>query len=357
MSGDDDAPLDRGRRAVHGEGDHRYRRRRHRAGFASLAPGPSNRDRAVTRACSWNLIGIEADAEEPRTRAAVEQQPFLGARDRSILVPRPKEPGKADQRSSRRTPGNAPGGGKLLCSEGITVMSRVGGDKPVPMLVRALLVPDVPTVSATGRRPIRSRSRSSRSVDGVILSPSRHRRRRRCDDVAAYAKLEGSRVADFAWLRMGFSGRCSRRCSIREQACSSARRGCRHGRQRPLPPSLRGVGRVASRLSPDRSTSARSRRAGAVRHADRCRDADRATPSGIVEVLGWKTTDDDGKPGEHGLGDSGDGTLLGAIPRSVEPLEDRRDLAPERLVIAALGARGRDPLYRAALDVSPGASR
>ena len=39
----------------------------------------------------------------------------------------------------------APGGGKLLCSEKVTVKSHMGGRRHVPALVRALRVPDVPT--------------------------------------------------------------------------------------------------------------------------------------------------------------------------------------------------------------------
>ncbi len=372
MSGDDDAPLSIATRAeqftkgaiigVDVGGIERE--------LASLwRQASSNRDRAVTRACSWNLIvHVEADAELEDARALVDKVVFAVPSRSLVLVPRPKEPGKAIEAFVSANCQVAPGGGKLLCSEEITVMSRVGGDKLVPSLVRALLVPDVPTALLwVGPPPPDPKSIAFLpSVDRVILDSSRA-----IDDgaaattLAAYAKLKEVAVADLAWLRMGFlrsmlatmfdppvgAGPLERATEV---VVRTAKNGRASGR-------LFGAW-VASRLGwslgsfDERGAKGKSPK-GAPVTLTLLRDADRATPSGIVEVL-VKTTDDDGKPGEHGLGDSGDGTLSVRSHGQSSRSKIAADLAPERLVIAALGARGRDPLYRAALDVSSsGASR
>jgi glucose-6-phosphate dehydrogenase assembly protein OpcA len=104
------------------------------------------RAQALTRACSWNLIIHCADeaaaAEAKKTADALVRS----VPTRTIIVT--NQPYSSGQEIEAWVSANChvgAGGGKLLCTEEIHIHSRGRGVEHVPSLLRALLVPDVPT--------------------------------------------------------------------------------------------------------------------------------------------------------------------------------------------------------------------
>jgi glucose-6-phosphate dehydrogenase assembly protein OpcA len=101
---------------------------------------------ALTRACSWNLIIHCADdaavADAKRTADALVRS----VPTRTIIVKnQPYATGKEIEAWVSANCHVGAGGGKLLCTEEIHIESRGKGGEHVPSLLRALLVPDVPT--------------------------------------------------------------------------------------------------------------------------------------------------------------------------------------------------------------------
>jgi len=100
---------------------------------------------AVMRACAWNLVVLaEGDSLEKARELAervVEQVP-----SRALIVHHQAKAEGAELAAfvSARCK-LLPGGGKMLCTEEITLESRRSGSDFLPSLVRALLVPDIPT--------------------------------------------------------------------------------------------------------------------------------------------------------------------------------------------------------------------
>jgi hypothetical protein len=104
-------------------------------------------DRALTRACSWNLIIRCDDDAVAETARRVASGLVRSVPTRTILV---TQHPYATTGAELETWVSAnchvgPGGGKLLCTEEIHITSRGHGAEHVPSLLRALLVPDVPT--------------------------------------------------------------------------------------------------------------------------------------------------------------------------------------------------------------------
>ena len=325
----------------------------------------SNRERAVTRACSWNLIvHVADDAELEGARALVDKVVFAVPSRSIVLVPRPNDPGKPIEAFVSANCQVAPGGGKLLCSEEITVMSRGGGDKLVPSLVRALLVPDVPTALLwVGAPPEPESVAFLPSIDRLIFDSAR------CVDadqagggaLRSYIGLKEVALADIEWLRMGFLRSMLAAMfdpptgtGPLDRATEIVVRGAKNGRSAARLFGSWAASRIGWTLGALDEGSAKGKgQSGAPVALTLVRDAERDTPSGLVEVV-VRTTDDAGKPVEYALGDVGDGTLSVRAPGQVMRSKIAADLAMERLVIAALGARGRDPLYRAALVLAAG---
>jgi glucose-6-phosphate dehydrogenase assembly protein OpcA len=124
--------------------------------LASLwrAAGASTESRnPVTRACLWNVIvHIEeraklegTGAREVMSKAVRELPQYLAARA-LVLKTMPEEAGSTELESWISA--NcivAEGGGKLVCSEEVVLAARGEGERHLPALVRALLVPAVPT--------------------------------------------------------------------------------------------------------------------------------------------------------------------------------------------------------------------
>jgi glucose-6-phosphate dehydrogenase assembly protein OpcA len=101
----------------------------------------------------------------------------------------------------------APGGGKLLCSEKVTVLATTEGARHVPALVRALRVPDVPTALFwTGAPPGRGDDPGvlCDRVDRLIVDTGRAARADGEVDLAGlfWTASLGVEVADLGWLRL-----------------------------------------------------------------------------------------------------------------------------------------------------------
>lgn len=336
--------------------------------LASLWRQASSNDRAVTRACSWNLLIHVADGEDVDAARALVDKVVLPVPSRAIvLIPRPNDPGKEVEAYVSANCQIAPGGkGKLLCSEEITILTRGGGDRFIPSLVRALLVPDVPTALLWIGPPPADPSAIPyfECVDRLIfdsakwVGPSAAMER----TYSAIRSESGAAVAlvDLAWLRAGFlrsmlatmfdpptgSAPLER---VTELVIGSAAGG--NSTARIFAAWFAGqLGWAAGRI-PDRGTTARTKAGREV--SIRIESETRATPSGLATIA-VRTTDDAGAPSEFSIQDVGDGTLNVHVHGQTDRPKIAADLAIERLVIAALGARGRDPVYRAALSLAAG---
>ena len=318
----------------------------------------SSGDRAVTRACSWNLlVHVGEDEDVEGVRALVDKVVFPVPSRAIVLVPRPTGQGRDIEAYVSANCQVAPGGGKLLCSEEITIMSRGGGERFVPALVRALLVPDVPTALLwLGKLPKGPQDIAYLpSVDRLILDSAR------AADFAAFAGVKDIALADLAWLRMGFLRSMLAAMfdpptgsEPLERATEIVVRGAKND------PTSAGLfaGWLSSRLGwstgPLGDSGAKgTSRSGKPVTITLARDAERETPSGIVDVV-IRSVSATGAAEEYGLSDAGDGSLVVRSHGQSARSKVAADLAPEKLVIAALGARGRDPLYRAALAVRLG---
>lgn len=107
----------------------------------------------VTRACLLNVVAIleerpnlEGYGSADRLQAAIDELPrHVAARS---LVVRNQRDQEGQQRLESWISANciiAEGGGKLVCSEEVTIAARGGADRHVPGVARALLVPSLPT--------------------------------------------------------------------------------------------------------------------------------------------------------------------------------------------------------------------
>jgi glucose-6-phosphate dehydrogenase assembly protein OpcA len=325
-------------------------------------------DKAVTRACSWNLLLHVADGEDVDAARALVDKVVLPVPSRAIvLIPRPKEQGKELEAYVSANCQVAPGGGgKLLCSEEISIMTRGNGDRFVPSLVRALLVPDVPTALYwVGPPPADPRAIPYfEGVDRLIfdsaswIGPSAAME-------TAYASLKpetGKPVSlvDLAWLRAGFirsmlatmfdpptgSGPLER---VSELVVTGAANGNSTARIFAAWFANR-LGWTLGRI-PDKGTRAKTKSGRDVSIV--IGHEPRVTPSGLASII-VRTSDEAGQPSEYSIQDVGDGTLVVHVHGQSDRPKIAADLALERLVIASLGARGRDPVYRAAMALAAG---
>ncbi len=101
---------------------------------------------SVTRACLWNLISYaDGFVSFADVRKKIDDM-VLAVPARSIIVhPINDEKLPEIQAFISANCHIAPGGGKLLCSEEITIEPQGRGHEHVPALLRSLLVPDLPT--------------------------------------------------------------------------------------------------------------------------------------------------------------------------------------------------------------------
>ncbi|MCS6800088.1 MAG: glucose-6-phosphate dehydrogenase assembly protein OpcA [Myxococcota bacterium] len=179
--------------------------------LASLWRAASERGHAVTRACLWNLVWLVEDEVDLENARALVDALVGTVPARVLLVSRPLSiGGDAELQawvSARCQPAAA--GGKLLCSEEITIAADATGRARLPPLVRALLVPDVPAALLTRRLPaslddliahlgdvdrvvVDSGRPASPGLDAAMQLGELHRRARARAD-----------LVDLGWLRAG----------------------------------------------------------------------------------------------------------------------------------------------------------
>lgn len=104
------------------------------------------KSQALTRACSWNLIIHCTDDASVRRVKTTADALIHSVPTRTIVVKNePYATGKEIEAFVSANCHIGPGGGKLLCTEEIHIESRGKGGEHVPSLLRALVVPDVPT--------------------------------------------------------------------------------------------------------------------------------------------------------------------------------------------------------------------
>jgi glucose-6-phosphate dehydrogenase assembly protein OpcA len=103
--------------------------------------------KALTRACAWNLIVYTTDDEASARAKQFADKLVSSVPTRTILVKNQPyaSTGKPIEAWVSANCHVGAGGGKLLCTEEIHIESRGKGAEHVPGLLRALVVPDVPT--------------------------------------------------------------------------------------------------------------------------------------------------------------------------------------------------------------------
>jgi glucose-6-phosphate dehydrogenase assembly protein OpcA len=328
--------------------------------------GHADSDLAVTRACMWNLaVHVSHTVDQEVVKELVNQVVVAVPSRAIVLVPSVGAGAKEIEAFVTANCQVAPGGGKLLCSEEITIQSYAGGDKHVPALVRALLVPDVPTALFWGGVPPQDPRQIAffPSVDRLVFDSARGDA---AFDYAPYATLSREKVlVDLAWLRTGFLR--SMLASLFDPP-TGAEPLTRVGKLRVVstPAGVVGarlfVGWLSTRLGwkvpplaalgPGRALEGQSAD-GAPVALEIAVTEDRPRESGIAEIV-LETRAPTVE--RYSLSDDGAGMLAScASGRSSHP-QVSADVSLPRMVVAALGARGRDSLYRSALERVTGAS-
>ena len=105
------------------------------------------KSQALTRACAWNLV-VQCSDDDAMSKAKRTADALVHAvPTRTILVKNTPyaTTGKELEAWVSANCHIGAGGGKLLCTEEIHIESRSKGAELVPSLLRALVVPDVPT--------------------------------------------------------------------------------------------------------------------------------------------------------------------------------------------------------------------
>ena len=318
-------------------------------------------EKAVARACLWNLV-VMADGEaayEGAQRLAQAIAPACPARFLFLDLEAPVEGRPELEAWISANCHLAPGGGKLLCSEEITLSARGRGADHLPSLVSALLVPDVPTALLwPGGHPSRARAwpRLLEDAERMVVDTSRLAATSELAGLASFATVAAKaqvELADLGWLRLApFRVLLASLFDPPVGAEPLARAGrvrvtcARHA----AATALLLLGWLASRLAwgPARRVDGggwivpRSHDGGEVRLEVAVRDDD-AGDDGIFAL------ELEGAGERYSLTDAGPHVVEARAPG----LPTRVLAAPARsdaeLVVAALGARGRDPLFAAAL--------
>lgn len=129
--------------------------------FASLwrsASADGATDKAVTRACLANLlVWCEDDAQMTALKSAFDT--LVVSVPARVLILKVEDAREGEKEFESYISANcivAPGGGKLVCSEEVTLLARGAGVAHLGSVVRALLVPNVPTMFFLQRAPGRA---------------------------------------------------------------------------------------------------------------------------------------------------------------------------------------------------------
>jgi glucose-6-phosphate dehydrogenase assembly protein OpcA len=326
--------------------------------LAALWRQSAESGKSVARACQWNLVvhaptDVDHDKAKKLADAIVVTVPT-----RTIIVRTlPNATGAEVEAFVTANCQVAPGGGKMLCTEEITIEARGRGVDHVPSLLRALQVPDIPTASLFVGQPPSDPARVRGLVvgaDRVIVDSARVGTTTGRPPLASLAALvDGPLVCDLNWLRLA---------SLRyvlagvydppapDDALFKLKRVKVRCSEKGRAGALLLLGWLGSRLawgSPERVEGKDSwtvpRAGGAVRvDVDVVESSSRH--SGLVSIH----LDSDGGF-KVALVEQPAGVLAaqstGGAVRTVAA-DEHRD---HELLVAALGARGRDKLYATSL--------
>ena len=309
-------------------------------------------EHSVTRACSWNLVvHATSDAELARAKALADALVAVVPSRTLVLNERANGAGHEVEAFVTANCRVMPGGGKLVCTEEITIEARGRGSDHLPSLTRALLVPDIPTaVLWAGVPPHAPLVDELLTVADRLVLDTTRLGAAGLERVERLGTKATHKVGDLAWLRTGprrrvvagaFDApvdagmlyrlkRVSLDCAA--EAVASARLmlgwlGARLSWGTPEPLADRDTpgwmiprqqGRVLVELTPTSATPGVARLAFESERGERVSIT--STDAGL--------------------------TLEGAGPAHTVP---HVTLADEALVVAALGPRGSDKLYQAAL--------
>ncbi len=174
--------------------------------LAALWRKASTHDASVTRACSWNLVAHATSAGElERVRfladALVEAVPTRTL----YLSYRASEPGPEIEASVTANCRKLPGGGKTVCTEEISIEARGKGADHLPSLLRALLVPDLPTALLWAGLPPTGHTTTELvpGVDRVVLDSAAADEREGLGRILQLALgKRGPALVDLNWLRL-----------------------------------------------------------------------------------------------------------------------------------------------------------
>ncbi len=179
--------------------------------FASLwrsASADGAADKAVTRACMANLlVWCEDDAQMAALKNAFDT--LVVSVPARVLILKVEDAREDEKEFESYISANcivAPGGGKLVCSEEVTLLARGAGVAHLGSVVRALLVPNVPTMLFLPRAPgraVQTVLELLRLSDRLLLDTAA------VEDPAELARLtalcdSGVPMVDLGW--MGLAG-------------------------------------------------------------------------------------------------------------------------------------------------------
>ena len=327
--------------------------------LAALWRQASQGDRAVTRACSWNFVVYAGDDEGlERTRKLMDETVAAVPSRTILLKPRLHATGTEIEAYISANCQLAPDGGKMLCTEEITIESRGKGGEHIPSLLRALLVPDVPTALWWSGVPPTDANVARPYLGGVdrLLVDTRN-----IKSETGLAKLshvdqltEALQLADLNWLRLG-----SVRSALAAlfdpptgpDALFRLKRVKLEATERGLPAAKLLLGWLASRLSwgaPERLAERGKNGWQIPRNQGQLRADVDIVPSTSRES-GFRSIVLESDTGERvSLRDAGAGQLE-AQSHSTTRTFSTPEHSEAELLVAALGSRGRDKLFGTAL--------
>jgi glucose-6-phosphate dehydrogenase assembly protein OpcA len=324
-------------------------------------------DKQVTRACSWNLVVLTPDEATYAITKPVLDDVVRDVPSRAlVLKPRAFSSGGPAREIEAWVSANcqvAPGGGKLLCTEEITVEARgAEGHAHLAGLIRALNVPDVPTALWWAGAPPTDASAVrllAAGVDRLIYDAGSFSAEEAADDgLKKLAHLGGLlddvAVVDLAWLRTSSLRSALARVFDREGAAPLY--ALSRVRLRCAPHSAATaklfVGWLASRLgwgAPERTERHALAWRAPTRDGDVRIDVDATEPAttrgsglSLIELVtrGHERFALSADVGERVVVDT---------PRISARAVTAHDPRAAEVVVAALGTRGRDRLYPIAL--------
>ncbi len=320
------------------------------------------KSQALTRACSWNLVVHCSDDAALTLGKTTADALIHSVPTRTVLVK--NEPyttgGKEIEAWVSANCQVAPGGGKLLCTEEIHIESHGKGVEHVPSLLRALVVPDVPTALWWAGAPPDNAAAVRMLLSGVdrLIVDSQAATGGNLSKLAHVGGLlDGMILADLNWMRTG---------SLRSLLAAMFDPPTGHEalykmKRMRLDVSDTGVaaaklmlGWLTSRLkwTVQEKVSRNGGLAWRVLSRDENVIAIDVEVSGTsaggrasgIRALGFETSE-----GERYGFQSREGSVVDLITPSGGREVTAAEPPLEQLLVAALGARGRDKLYGVAL--------